>query len=166
MHLDHGLDGLLGIGNIPVEPQGLATERAPPGPAETKPAVRGIDPLAKPWHDAIKRVAFVRILLQQVEELAQDTADPAPGTGQLADAIADDIGKAAIFDEEALAVLTAVEKIDGAGDGRPLGRRDAPLAIDGRGQEIAIRAPAIAEPGAYLGQRTDLGGILLGVVSL
>src|SRR3546814_2656084 len=72
------------------------------------------------------------------------------------DGIAEHVGKATVLDEEAVAVLAAVEEVDCRGDGRAARRRDAAAGVDGRRQEVAVGGPAVAEPWRQPCQRAVL----------
>src|SRR3546814_20500319 len=83
-------------------------------------------------------------------DLREERGEGAAGLGGIRrhfpDGIAEHVGKATVLDEEAVAVLAAVEEVDCRGDGRAARRRDAAAGVDGRRQEVAVGGPAVAEP--------------------
>src|SRR3546814_8739100 len=73
-------------------------------------------------------------------DLREERGEGAAGLGGIRrhfpDGIAEHVGKATVLDEEAVAVLAAVEEVDCRGDGRAARRRDAAAGVDGRRQEV------------------------------
>src|SRR5215813_11779560 len=118
MHGDDCLDDAARLLDLPLELELPVTEPEPAA-AQTQMAVRRVDALGEPGHDVLERPVRFERLAHRLEEQLDLGMRALAG----ADPIGDEVREAAVLDPEGLAALAAaVEEIDRAGDGGPMGR--------------------------------------------
>ena len=148
MHVDDRLDHGRRLFHRPVEIEPVLADQ-PPCPAQSEPAVGGVDALREPRHGILQRAQLAHRCDHEHEECLHARV------GRLGrrDPVGDQVGQPAVLDPERLSTLAAIQEIDGAGDGWPLGGLHLAGGVERRRQEIAVAAPVVAEPSAHIGQR-------------
>ena len=147
VHGDDRLDHRGRLVDVPVEIE-AALAGKPPAALEAQSAVGGVDALSEPGHHVLERPVVAD---GRVDE-RQEGLHAGVGSGGMRQPVGNHVGEAAVLDPELALVRLAVEEVDGAGDGRPLGRLHPARGVERGRQEVAVAAPAVAEARAQLRQ--------------
>src|SRR5882724_13390261 len=152
MSRDDGFNRIARFPNVPHHGKaGLARQELM---VQIQNSVGSIDPLGKPRHYISKRLRV--IVAEHVAECfnQQLRVDSARGLARLnrPHVICEKVWKSAILNPKGLACLTAVKKVDRAGNCRACAWQNVAVRIERRRKKIAVAAPIVTEKRADVRQ--------------